>query len=65
MGCLHEIAKQIISQKADYILKSWWHKNEREGLTEQNHSEHCTISSGHALIETRTCQQLLIDKNGW
>ena len=75
MGCQQEIAKQIINQKADYILalkgnhsgmqselEAWWHKNEREGLTGQNHSEHTEISSGHGRIETRTCQQLLIDK---
>jgi predicted transposase YbfD/YdcC len=75
MGCQQEIAKQIIHQKADYILalkgnhsgmqselEAWWHKNEREGLTEQNHSEHTEIDSGHGRIETRTCQQLLIDK---
>lgn len=75
MGCQQEIAKQIIHQKADYILalkgnhsgmqselEAWWHKNEREGLTEQNHSEHTEINSGHGRIETRTCQQLLIDK---
>lgn len=75
MGCQQEIAKQIINQKADYILalkgnhsgmqselEAWWHKNEREGLTEKNHSEHTEINSGHGRIETRTCQQLLIDK---
>ena len=75
MGCQQEIAKQIIHQKADYILalkgnhsgmqselEAWWHKNEREGLTEQNHSEHTEIDSGHGRIETRTCQPLLIDK---
>jgi predicted transposase YbfD/YdcC len=75
MECQQEIAKQIINQKADYILalkgnhssmkselEAWWHKNEREGLTEQNHSEHTEINSGHGRIETRTCQQLLIDK---
>lgn len=75
MGCQQEIAKQIIHQKADYILalkgnhsgmqselEAWWHKSEREGLTEQNHSKHTEINSGHGRIETRTCQQLLIDK---
>ena len=68
MGCQQEIAKQIINQKADYILalkgnhsglqselEAWWHKNEREGLTKQNHSEHTEINSGHGRIETRTC----------
>ncbi len=75
MGCQQEITKQIIHQKSDYILalkgnhsgmqselEAWWHKNEREGLTEQNHSEHTEIDSGHGRIETRTCQPLLIDK---
>jgi len=46
-------------------LEVWWHKNEREGLTLQNHNEHTEINSGHGRIKTRTCQQLLIDKNGW
>ncbi|WP_091992024.1 ISAs1 family transposase [Pseudoalteromonas denitrificans] len=75
MGCQQEIAKQIIKQKADYILalkgnhsgmlselEAWWHKNEREGLTNNNYDKHTEISSGHGRIETRTCQQLLIDK---
>ncbi|WP_033015316.1 ISAs1 family transposase [Pseudoalteromonas sp. BSi20495] len=77
MGCQQEIAKQIIKQKADYILalkgnhsgmqgelEAWWHKSEREGLTNSNSDEHIEISSGHGRIETRTCQQLLINK-GW
>ena len=76
MGCQQEIAKQIIKQKADYILalkgnhsgmqselEAWWHKNEREGLTNNNYNQHTEISSGHGRIETRTCQQLLIDKS--
>jgi predicted transposase YbfD/YdcC len=76
MGCQQEIAKQIIKQKADYILalkgnhsgmqselEAWWHKNEREGLTNNNYDKHTEISSGHGRIETRTCQQLLIDKS--
>jgi predicted transposase YbfD/YdcC len=77
MCCQQEIAKQIIKQKADYILalkgnhsgmqsefEAWWHKSEREGLTNSNYDKHTEISSGHGRIETRTCQQLLIDK-GW
>ncbi len=44
-------------------LEAWWHKNEREGLTNNNYDKHTEISSGHGRIETRTCQQLLIDKN--
>lgn len=76
MGCQQEIAKQIIKQKADYILalkgnhsgmqselEAWWHKHEREGLIESNYDKHSEIGSGHGRIETRTCQQLLIDKS--
>ena len=75
MRCQQEIAKQIIKQKADYILalkgnhcgmqselKAWWHKSEGEGLSNNNYDKHTEISSGHGRIETRTCQQLLIDK---
>jgi len=75
MGCQQEIAKQIIQQKADYILalkgnhsgmqgelEAWWHKCEREVLSKDNHAEYKEISSGHGRIETRVCQQLLIDK---
>ena len=75
MGCQQEIAKQIITQKADYILalkgnhsgmqgelEAWWHKCEREGLSANNYSEHTEIDSGHGRIETRRCRQLLIDK---
>ena len=76
MGCQKEIAKQIIKQKADYILalkgnysgmqaelEAWWHKLQREGLSEQNYAEHTEVSAGHGRIETRTCQQLLVDTN--
>lgn len=76
MGCQQKIAKQIIQQNADYILalkgnhsgmqtelEAWWHKAQREGLSEQNYSEHIEINSGHGRIETRTCQQLLVDKS--
>jgi predicted transposase YbfD/YdcC len=75
MGCQKEIAKQIIEQKADYILalkgnhsgmqkelEAWWHKVQREGFTADNYAEYTAIDSGHGRIETRTCQQLLIDK---
>ena len=75
MGCQQEIAKQIINQKADYMLalkgnhcgmqcelEAWWHKSEREGLTKSKSDKHAVINSGHGRIETRTCQQLLIDK---
>jgi len=76
MGCQQAIAKQIIGQKADYILalkgnhsgmqaelNAWWHKRQREGFSEQTYAEHSEISSGHGRIETRRCQQLLIDKS--
>jgi predicted transposase YbfD/YdcC len=75
MGCQREIAQQIIKQKADYILalkgnhsgmqaelEAWWHKMDREGLSNEIFSQHSDVSSGHGRIETRTCQQLLIDK---
>lgn len=76
MGCQKEIAKQIVKQKADYILalkgnhsglqnelEAWWHKCEREGFTADNHDEYSAVDSGHGRIETRTCHQLLINKN--
>lgn len=44
-------------------LEAWWHKNQREGLSESTYSTHTEISSGHGLIETRTCYQLLVDKS--
>ena len=76
MGCQQAIAEQIIKQNADYILalkgnhsgmqaelEAWWHKTQREGLTEQNYAEYTVIDSGHGRIETRTCQQMMIDKS--
>jgi predicted transposase YbfD/YdcC len=76
MGCQKEIAKQIVKQKADYILalkgnhsglqgelEAWWHKCQREGFTADNVDEHTTIDSGHGRIETRRCQQLLVNKS--
>ena len=75
MGCQKEIAKQIIDQKADYILalkgnhsgmrkelEAWWHKLQREGFTEENYDEYTQTDSGHGRIETRTCRQTLINK---
>ena len=72
-----EIAQQIIKQKADYILafkgnhsgmqaelEAWWHKKEREGLSDEVFSQYSDVSSGHGRIETRTCRQLLIE-NTW
>ncbi len=75
MGCQAEIAQQIIHQKADYILalkgnhsgmqrelEAWWHKSVREGLSVEKHSTYTEVDTGHGRIETRVCQQLLIDK---
>ena len=74
MGCQQTIAQQIVRQKADYILalkgnhsglqaelEAWWHKVERDGLSEENYAEYTDISSGHGRIETRRCCQMLID----
>jgi predicted transposase YbfD/YdcC len=44
-------------------LEAWWHKSEREGLSQSNDDKHTDISSGHGRIETRTCEQLSIDKS--
>lgn len=75
MGCQKDIAKQIVKQKADYILalkgnhsgmqselEAWWHKCFREGLTDKNYAKHKETSTGHGRIETRLCEQLLIEK---
>jgi predicted transposase YbfD/YdcC len=75
MGCQKKIAKQIMQKKADYILalkgnhsgmqselEAWWHKEKREGFNKKNHDTNTTVSSGHGRIETRHCEQLLIDK---
>lgn len=76
MGCQKKIAEQIIKQKADYILalkgnhsgmqaelEAWWHKTQREGFSVNNYDEHTDIDSGHGRVETRTCKQVLIDKD--
>lgn len=75
MGCQKKIAAQIIQKKADYILalkgnhsgmqaelEAWWHKVEREGLTDENFDEYTKTNSGHGRIETRTCQQMKVNK---
>lgn len=75
IGCQKAIAKQIIKQKADYILalkgnhsgmqselEAWWHKCVREGLTQINHAKHKETTTGYGRIETRSCEQLLIKK---
>ena len=43
-------------------LEVWWHKKEREGLSDEIFSQHSDVSSGHGRIETRTYRQILIDK---
>lgn len=76
MGCQKEIAKQIVKKNADYILalkgnqsgmqaelEAWWHKEQREGLNQKNHDVYTDVSSGHGRIETRRCEQLLINKS--
>ncbi|WP_375321069.1 ISAs1 family transposase [Aliivibrio logei] len=77
MGCQKEIAKQIIKEKADYVLalkgnhsgmkaelEAWWHKSMREGTTSNTYDEFSEVSAGHGRIEVRHCEQLIIDK-GW
>lgn len=66
MGCQSEIAQKIIKQKADYILalkgnhsgmqaelEAWWHKMEREGLSDDIFSQHSAIDSGHGSMHAR------------
>lgn len=74
MGCQQEIAKRIVQGKADYILalkgnhsgmqaelEAWWHKCVREGLSTDSWQHHEQVDSGHGRIETRRCEQLVID----
>jgi predicted transposase YbfD/YdcC len=76
MGCQQDIAKQIIKQKADYVLAlkgnhsgtlrelaAWWHKSGREGLSQSSFTTCTETNAGHGPVETRTCEQLLVDKN--
>ncbi|MFT6918095.1 MAG: putative transposase YbfD/YdcC [Cognaticolwellia sp.] len=76
MGCQKAIAEKIIKQKADDVLalkgnysgmqaelEAWWHKNQREGLSESSYDKHTNINAGHGRIETRTCHQLLVDES--
>lgn len=76
MGCQKDIAQQIIKQKADYILalkgnhsgmqkelEAWWHKCCREGLNAESYQSHTETSSGHGRVETRHCEQLLVEKS--
>ncbi len=74
MGCQQAIAQQIIQAKADYVLalkgnhsgmqaelEAWWHKCIREGLTDESFQRYEQVDSGHGRIETRCCEQLVID----
>lgn len=76
MGCQQDMAKQIIKHKANYILAlkgnhsgmqgelaAWWHKSEREGLSQSSFTKHTETNTGHGRVETRTCELLLVDKN--
>ena len=76
MGCQKDIAKQIIQKKGDYILalkgnhsglqrelEAWWHKQDREGLSDANYLKCTDVSHGHGRIEKRVCEQLVIDKS--
>lgn len=73
-GARKNIAKQIIKGKADYMLvlkgnhsgmhkelEAWWHKADREELSDVNYAQYTEIDSGHGRIEIRKCEQLLID----
>ncbi|EDL53910.1 putative receptor [Vibrio mediterranei AK1] len=75
MGCQKDIAKQIVKGKADYVLalkgnhsgmkaelEAWWHKSMREGTTAKTYNEFSDVSAGHGRIETRRCEQLIIDR---
>ncbi|NIY89819.1 ISAs1 family transposase [Vibrio campbellii] len=76
MGCQKDIAKQIVKGKADYVLalkgnhsgmkaelEAWWHKSMREGTTSETYDEYSEVSAGHGRIETRQCEQLIVDRN--
>ncbi len=76
MGCQKDIAKQIVKGKADYVLalkgnhsgmkaelEAWWHKSMREGMTSETYDEYREVSVGHGRIETRQCEQLIVDRN--
>jgi predicted transposase YbfD/YdcC len=77
MGCQQEIAKQLIKQKADYILvlkgnhssmqselEAWWHKSKHEGLTKSNYDKHTEISSGHGVLKQGLVSNYLLIKVG-
>jgi len=77
MGCQQDIAKQIIHSNADYILslkgnhsgmqaelEAWWHKRIREGVSDDSWQSHEEVDTGHGRIETRRCEQLVIE-TGW
>lgn len=76
MGCQKQIAKDILKQKADYLLMV---KGNQQGLKEQVEKlfekgeiaeTYTDVDSGHGRIETRTCQiitnlDFLDDRNLW
>jgi predicted transposase YbfD/YdcC len=76
MGCQKAIAEKIIKQKSDYVLalkgnhsgmraelEAWWHKSQREGLSESSYDKRTEINAGHGRIETRIYHQLLVNKS--
>ena len=76
MGCQKQIAKDILKQKADYLLMV---KGNQQGLKEQLEKlfqkgeiaeTYTDVDSGHGRIESRTCQVItnlnfLDDKSQW
>lgn len=76
MGCQKQIAKDILSQKADYLLMV---KGNQQGLKEQVEKlfqkgeideTYTDVDSGHGRIETRICDvitnlKFLDDKSQW
>ena len=75
MGCQREIATLIVKKNADYVLalkgnhsgmkeelEAWWHKVEREGKPSEQYDKYTQIDAGHGRIETRHCEQMLVNK---
>jgi predicted transposase YbfD/YdcC len=76
MGCQHDIARRIVEQGGEYVLalkgnqrqlsedvRSWFHRAERDNLTQVKHCEFTQTDSGHGRIEIRRCLQLELDAN--
>lgn len=76
MGCQHDIARRIVERGGDYVLalkgnqgqlrediKSWFHRAERDKLSQVKHSQFTETDSGHGRIESRSCLQLELDLN--